>query len=163
VPVRWILLSTLLALLALPVPASAKVLSRTVLIGSDGRAAEVRGTEREFESLARDPGAEPRPVRGGYLRLFFVGPGDFPANPARYYPGPRCIALDWPTYEKSCRRVHPSLERVFHRAHETQRALDLSFVTLTTKVRLACGTLPTIRQQPTVGNVSPLGTKPSAP
>jgi hypothetical protein len=111
----------LLALVALPPSASAKVLDRAVLIGSDGRAVEVGGAARGFEDLARDSRPEPRPVRGGYLRLFFVGPGDFPANPARYYPGLRCIALDWPTYEQSCRRVHPSLERIFRRAHELPR------------------------------------------
>jgi hypothetical protein len=81
------LLPILLASLVLPLPASAKVLNRAVLVGSDGRAVEVRGAERDFDGLARDPRAEPRPVRGGYLRLFFVGPGDFPANPARYASG----------------------------------------------------------------------------
>jgi hypothetical protein len=110
-------LPIVLALLALPLPASAKVLNRAVLIGSDGRAVEVKGSERHFEGLATDPRAKPRPVRGGYLRLFFVGAGDFPANPARYYPDLACIAVDWPTYQKSCRRVHPSLEPLFRRAH----------------------------------------------
>jgi hypothetical protein len=117
VQVRWVVLPVILALLALPLAASAKVLNRAVLIGSDGRAVEVRGSERDFEGLATDPRAKSRPVRGGYLRLFFVGPGDFPANPARYYPGLRCIAPDWPTYYRSCRRVHRSLEHVFRRAH----------------------------------------------
>jgi hypothetical protein len=110
-------LPILLALLVLPLPASAKVLNRAVLIGSSGRAVEVRGSERDFESLATDPRAEPRRVRGGYLRLFFVGPGDFPANPARYYPDLNCIAMDRPEYQRSCRRVLPSLKPAFRRAH----------------------------------------------
>jgi hypothetical protein len=110
-------LPVILALLALPLAASAKVLNRAVLIGADGRALEVRGSERDFEGLATDPRARPRPVRGGYLRLFFVGPGEFPANPARYYPVLRCIALDWPTYDTSCRRVNPSLVHGVRRAH----------------------------------------------
>jgi hypothetical protein len=121
VRVRWVMPPILLALVGLPLSASAKLLNRAVVIGSDGRVVEVTGAERDFEGLARDSRAEPRPVRGGYLRLFFVGPGDFPANPARYYPGLRCIALDWPTYEQTCRRVHPSLERLFRRAHALPR------------------------------------------
>ena len=39
------------------------------------------------------------------MRLFFVGPGGFPASPARYYPSQRCVALDWPSYETTCARV----------------------------------------------------------
>ncbi len=51
------------------------------------------------------------------------------------------------------------------RGHRTPRSewchrRALSFVTLTTNVRLDVPTLPTTRQQPTVGKVSPVGWKP---
>jgi hypothetical protein len=90
--------------LALSEPAEAKGFKRAVLIGSDGRPVTVRGSERAFSGLLSAPGAT-EPIDGGYVRLFFVGPGEFPAAPARYYPQRSCIALDWPTYERSCRRV----------------------------------------------------------
>jgi hypothetical protein len=60
-------------------------------------------------------------ARAGYLRLFFVGPGDFPANPARYYPEQRCVALDWPAYEFSCRRIDPTLTRLLARVDGLSR------------------------------------------
>jgi hypothetical protein len=90
------------AALALSVPGSApaKGFTRVVLVGSDGRWLEVRAREPEIDGLLSRRGAAARP-RGGYLRLFFVGPGDFPANPARYYPDSRCVALDWPTAARS--------------------------------------------------------------
>jgi hypothetical protein len=71
--------------LALSEPAEAKGFKRAVLIGSDGRPVTVRGSERAFSGLLSAPGAR-EPLDGGYVRLFFVGPGEFPAAPARYYP-----------------------------------------------------------------------------
>jgi hypothetical protein len=92
--------------LALVVPASApgKGFTRVVLVASDGRSVEVRGSERELDGLLSRRGSLER-IRGAYLRLFFVGGGDFPANAARFYPDPNCVALDWPTYETSCRAI----------------------------------------------------------
>jgi hypothetical protein len=107
----------LLVVLALSVPASApaKGFTRVVLIGSDGRWFDVRARESAIDGLLsrRGPIA---PIRGGYMRLFFVGPGDFPANPGRYYPDQGCVALDWPRYETTCRRVDPTLVRLLDRA-----------------------------------------------
>jgi hypothetical protein len=102
----------LLGVLALAVPASAqaKGFTRVVLIGSDGHSVELRANESAIDGLLSRRGSLAEP-RGGYVRLFFVGAGDFPANPARYYPVPQCVALDWPSYERSCRRVNPTLVR----------------------------------------------------
>jgi hypothetical protein len=60
-------------------------------------------------------------IRGGYVRLFFVGPGDFPANAARYYPERECVALDWPTYERSCARINATLVRLLKPARSLPR------------------------------------------
>jgi hypothetical protein len=98
-----VLLGVLLLALAGPGAAHAKGYSGVVLVGTDGRAAEIGGNDRELDAWI-DWSATPRGAAGGYLRLFFVGPGDFPANPGRYYPRGGCVALDWPTYEKAC---HP--------------------------------------------------------
>ncbi len=115
----------LLIVLALSVPASApaKGFTRVVLIASDGRSVDVRAGESEIDGLLSRRGSVV-PLRGGYLRLFFVGPGDFPANPARYYPDPRCVALDWPTHERSCGRVSPTLVRLLGRARTLSRFRD---------------------------------------
>jgi hypothetical protein len=102
-------------------PAPAKTLNRAVLVGSDGSWVRIAGSAVDFEYLARDPASKPRRTKGGYVRLYFVGPGDFPANRARYYPGQRCIALDWPSYESSCVAVNPDLTSLFRRSHRLAR------------------------------------------
>lgn len=130
----WLTIPGLVAL-TFVLPASAKTLDRAVLVGADGRWIRIGSTESDFENLARDPGAKPRPARGGFIRLYFVGPGDFPANRARYYPDQRCIALDWPTYERSCRAVRAKLVPLFGRSHSlprfTQRPTALARLTYT--------------------------------
>ncbi len=112
----------LLAALALSVPAAvpAKGFTRVVLVASDGGWIEVRAKEPTIDGLLSRRGSVGQ-LRGGYLRLFFVGPGDFPANPGRYYPDRRCVALDWPTYETSCRRVNSTLVRLLRRAQALPR------------------------------------------
>ena len=103
-----------------PPSAPAKGFQRVVLIASDGRSVEVRAEESAIKGLLSRRGAVRR-IGGGYLRLFFVGPGDFPANPARYYPDLRCVALDWPMYETSCGRVDPAVVRLLRPAHTLSR------------------------------------------
>jgi hypothetical protein len=117
---RALLVSLALGLLVVP-PAPAKTLNRAVLIGSDGAWVRVVGSAAAFDNLARDPASKPQRAKGGYVRLYFVGPGEFPANRARYYPGQRCIALDWPTYERSCMAVNPKLTALFRKAHRLPR------------------------------------------
>jgi hypothetical protein len=104
----------------MPASAPAKGFQRVVLIASDGRSVGVRTNEPASDGLLNRRGAV-QGVRGGYLRLFFVGPADFPANPARYYPDLRCVALDWPTYEASCRRVDTTVVRLLRPAHTLSR------------------------------------------
>lgn len=111
----------LVALVVATAPAPAKTLTRAVLVGSDGASVRVAGSAREFTDLARKPASKPTRAQGGYVRLYFVGPGDFPANRARYYPGKRCIALDWPTYERSCRALNPRLVQRFGQSHRFAR------------------------------------------
>jgi hypothetical protein len=91
-----------------------------ILIASDGRSVEVHAKESVIDGLLSQRGAVQR-IRDGYLRLFFVGSGDFPANPARYYPDLRCVALDWPAYETSCRRVNPAVVRLLRPGHALSR------------------------------------------
>jgi hypothetical protein len=106
--------------LALPGSAAAKGFTRAVLVGPNGRWVEVHAKESVIDGLLSTRGPVER-IRGGYVRLFFVGPGDFPANPARYYPEPECVALDWPRYERSCRRINQSLVRLLRPARSLSR------------------------------------------
>jgi hypothetical protein len=108
--------------LALVIPASApgKGYARVVLISSDGRSLEVRGSERQIDGLLSRRGS-PEPIRSGYVRLFFVGAGDFPANAGRYYPEQRCVALDWPRYERSCQAIDPAIARLLRPSAALER------------------------------------------
>jgi len=110
--VRFVWACILAAALVLLASSSvaAKGFTRLVVVGSDGRWIEVHGPE----SLIGGYGdVSRRRATGAYLRLFFVGPGDFPANAARYYPALRCMA-DWSAPE-SCRAISPRLSRLLHR------------------------------------------------
>jgi hypothetical protein len=120
--VRSALSLALLTLLAcaLPAAAPAKGFTRVVLVAADGRSLEVRGQESLIDGLLSRRGGL-LDIRGGYLRLFFVGPGDFPTNPARYYPERRCVALDWPTYETACRRIGSTLVRLLRHSNALPR------------------------------------------
>jgi hypothetical protein len=100
--------------------AAAKGFTRVALVGSDGRWVDVQGSESVIDGLLSTRGTAER-TRGGYVRLFFVGPGDFPASPGRYYPQPECVALDWPTYERSCARINPTLVRLLRPARSLPR------------------------------------------
>jgi hypothetical protein len=107
-------------LLGVPASAPAKGFTRVVLIGSNGRWVEVRAQESVLDGLLSSRRSS-ESLRGGYLRLFLVGAGDFPADPARYYPEPECSALDWPTYETSCGRISATLVRLLRPARALPR------------------------------------------
>jgi hypothetical protein len=106
--------------LTLPGSAAAKGFTRAVFVGSNGRWVEVHAKESVIDGLLSRRGTVER-IRGGYVRLFFVGPGDFPANPARYYPEQECVALDWPAYERSCARINANLVRLLRPARSLPR------------------------------------------
>lgn len=121
-------LLTALALL-LPASSGAKGFTRAVLVSRDGSSIEVRSSESRIDGLWADRRAA-APARGGYLRLFFVGPGEFPANPARFYPDVPRVALDLPAYEVSCRRIDAAVvhllrgARTFPRFHRRPTLLE---------------------------------------
>ena len=110
----------LLAVALSPGSAAAKGFTRVVLVGSEGRSVELQAKESVIDGLLSSRGSVAR-IRGGYVRLFFVGPADFPANPARYYPDRECVALDWPTYETTCARIEPILVRLLRPARALLR------------------------------------------
>jgi hypothetical protein len=103
-----------------PVATSAKGFTRVVLVGSDGLSTAVQAPESAVAGLLSARG-ESESLDGGYVRLFFVGPGEFPAAPARYYPKRSCVALDWPRYETRCRRISGPAARLLRRAGSLAR------------------------------------------
>jgi hypothetical protein len=102
-------------------PAPGKTLNAAVLVGSDGAWVRVAGSANDFENLGRDFASKPQRTKGSYVRLYFVGPGEFPANRARYYPRQRCVALDWPSYQRSCVALKSKLVPTFRRSHRLAR------------------------------------------
>jgi hypothetical protein len=112
--INRVLVGAAVVALTLPVAASAKGFTRVVLVGSDGSIA-VQGSESAVAGLLSARGKR-EALDGGYVRLFFVGAGEFPAAPARYYPQRSCVALDWPTYETTCGRISGPGARLLRRA-----------------------------------------------
>jgi hypothetical protein len=107
------------AVVATAVPAAeAKEFARLVLVGSDHRSLEMRSSA--VAGLITGRGAKMH-TGGGYLRLFFVGPHDFPAATGRYYPARECVALDWPTYETTCTRIGAPQVGLLRRARSLPR------------------------------------------
>jgi hypothetical protein len=98
-----VVLVTVVALV-LTTTASGRGFTRVLLVASDGRSLSVTARETTIDGLLSRRGSHEL-IRSGYVRLFFVGPGDFPVSPARYFPAQGCVALDWPSYETSCARV----------------------------------------------------------
>jgi hypothetical protein len=126
--------------------AAAKGFTRVTLVGADGRWLDVHASEPTIDGLLSRRATVER-IRGGYLRLFFVAPGDFPANPARYYPEGECVALDWPRYETSCGRISPTLVRLLRPARSLPRFehRPTTLATITYQGRLS-GTIRTAAQ-----------------
>jgi hypothetical protein len=118
--VRLAWLAAALVALALPLAADARGFTRAALIGANGRSIVVRGSEGLLAGMLSARGAR-ESTAGGYVRLFFVGPGGFPAAPARYYPARECVALDWPSYETSCRGIDSALVRLLRPARSLTR------------------------------------------
>ena len=69
----------------LPGTAAAKGFTRAILVGSDGRWVEIHARDLSIDGLLSARGFV-EPIRGGYVRLFFVGPGDFPREPGALLP-----------------------------------------------------------------------------
>lgn len=101
---RWLVLVVGVGMMVAAESAAAKGFTEVVFVGANGNRTYVQGTEAEISTLLNERRDVLRP-RGGYLDVFFVGPNHFPANPARYFPDVRCMALDWPEPGGECRRV----------------------------------------------------------
>ncbi len=98
-----------------PGDAAAKGVATLVVVGSDGRSIRI---QPELPVLAvmlyhresvynRRP--EPATPRGGYVKIYLLGPGGFPAIPGRFYPATRALCFSWnqAVVPDSCGRLGP--------------------------------------------------------
>jgi hypothetical protein len=112
----------LLAVLALlilaafaPADAAAKGVATLVVVGSDGRSIRIQPEQAVLAVMLYNPGSvynhrpEPATPRGGYVKLYPLGRGGFPAIPGRFYPATRALCFSWnqAVVPDSCGRLGP--------------------------------------------------------
>jgi hypothetical protein len=108
---------SVLAVLALATaaPAAGKGVESIVVVGSDGRSITIDPERAVLGVMLYNPASvykvRPKPAkpRGGYVRIYPLGIGGFPAIPGRFYPATSALCFSWdqalaPT---SCGRLGP--------------------------------------------------------
>src|SRR5256885_6102991 len=95
----------LLALLVLtaiaPSDAAAKGVTALAVVGADGRSSTIEPERAVLSVMFYNPASvyhvKPKPAtpRGGYVRIYPLGPGGFPAIPGRFYPATGALCFSW--------------------------------------------------------------------
>jgi hypothetical protein len=95
----------LLALLVLaaiaPSHAAAKGVTALVVVGADGRSSKIEPERAVLSVMFYSPVSvyhvKPKPAtpRGGYVKIYPLGPGGLPAIPGRFYPSTRALCFSW--------------------------------------------------------------------
>jgi hypothetical protein len=116
-----VVLALAAAALAAAPPLAAKEFAGLVVVGADGSSVEHRPGPTVIDDLFR--GVTRARPRGGYLRLYPLGPSGHVGIPGRFYPRTRAVCLAWnqAAPPRSCRRAGPRLTRVFARGVPTRR------------------------------------------
>jgi hypothetical protein len=113
----WIVVAALLALAISP-PAAAKQFRSLAVVGAHGDSVEFRPAEGVVDSFFdgasrfnRGWAREPRPARGGYLRLYPLGADGFVGLPGRFYPETEAACFDWLQWHRPrhCHRPNGTL------------------------------------------------------
>jgi hypothetical protein len=94
---------------------AAKGVDAFVIVGSDGRSVRVEPERAVLAVMLYHPGSvyDVRPTlatpRGGYVRVYPLGSGGFPAIPGRFYPANRALCFSWSQGQVSgsCGRLGP--------------------------------------------------------
>jgi hypothetical protein len=95
------LLALLLLAVVAPSDAAAKGVTALVIVGSDGRSSRIEPERAVLAVMFYNPASvyhvKPKAAaaRGGYVRIYPVGPGGFPAIPGRFYPTTRALCFSW--------------------------------------------------------------------
>jgi hypothetical protein len=98
--IRVLLALLFLAAMA-PSGAAAKGVTTLVVVGAGGRSTTIEPERAVLSVLFYNPGSvyrvKPRPAkpRGGYVRIYPLGPGGFPAIPGRFYPATGALCFSW--------------------------------------------------------------------
>ena len=98
-----------------PADAAAKDVAALAVVGSDGRSITIEPERAVLGVMLYHPASvynvRPRPTRprGGYVKLYPLGPGGFPAIPGRFYPltGALCFSWNQAVVPDSCGRLGP--------------------------------------------------------
>jgi hypothetical protein len=96
-----------------PTDAAGKGVTTVVVVGADGRSVRTEPEEAVLSVMFYNPASayNVKPTRaaarGGYVKLYPVGPGDFPAIPGRFYPTTRALCFSWnqASTPRSCGRL----------------------------------------------------------
>jgi hypothetical protein len=97
----WLLLAVVCLALALSPSASAKGVDSIVLVGSDGRSATISAEQEVLGVMLDHPASvynirpHRAPPRGGFVKVYPLGLGGFPAIPGRFYPATRALCVGW--------------------------------------------------------------------
>jgi hypothetical protein len=87
--------------LAVPAPAAAKGIASIVVVGAVGRSITIEPERAVLAVMLYHPASvykvRPKPARplGGYVKIYPLGPGGFPAIPGRFYPATRALCFSW--------------------------------------------------------------------
>lgn len=122
----------LLAVLVLLAPpdATAKEFAVVVIVGDDGRSITRRSEPTALDQLFDGPTTDE--VRGGYVRVYRLGPTGHVGLPGRFYPatGALCVSWDQAAAPRSCHKprtalglVRPGDLALFRRAGPTLAVL----------------------------------------
>jgi len=97
------------SLLAFAGPADAKDFASLVVVGADGHSVELRPQPTVIDGLFA--GRVSAPPRGGYLRVYPLGPSGFVGAPGRFYPRTAAVCLSWrqAAPPRGCRRARRPL------------------------------------------------------
>jgi hypothetical protein len=98
---RFAVLALLIGAAVAPINASAKGVATLVVVGSDGRSITIHPEQAVLAVMLYSPASvynrrsEPTIPRGGYVKIYPLGSGGFPAITGRFYPATRALCFAW--------------------------------------------------------------------
>ena len=94
-------IALLIVAAVVPADAAAKDVAALVVVGSDGRSNRIEPDPAVLSVMLYHPASvynvrpKPAPRRGGYVKIYPLGRGGFPAIPGRFYPMTRALCFSW--------------------------------------------------------------------
>src|SRR5438874_11226444 len=91
----------LIVVVLTPADAGAKGVATLVVVGSGGRSIGIEPERAVLAVMLYHPGSvynhrpERAAPRGGYVKIYPLGPAGFPAIPGRFYPATRALCFGW--------------------------------------------------------------------